>query len=91
MTAWHKIKEFFSYKINYIPILLFGLGNVFFSRIVDRVGLPPNWSALFEPETYYYLVFNLVAWSFVSYFCFWKPNRENWREKRKHKAVQGQK
>ena len=87
MTFWQNLKEFYSFKINYIPSLLFGFGNVFFSRVFDRLGLPLNWNALKEPETYFHLIFNLITWSLFSYFIFWKPNREKWREKRKQKEM----
>jgi|GEM_PF-5768835 len=87
MSFSQKLKEFLLYKINYIPTLLFGFGTVFFSRVFDRLGLPLNWNALNEPETYFHLIFNLITWSLVSYYFFWLPNRENWREKRKQKEM----
>jgi|AntRauMFilla1563_2_1112583.scaffolds.fasta_scaffold02678_5 hypothetical protein len=55
-------------------ILFYGLTLAIFTDGLIGLKQGFDWSFIYEPTTYFKLSFNMVWWTIINYFVFWRLN-----------------
>lgn len=58
-------------------ILLASVGQILF--VDGYIGLKKgfDWNFIYQPKSYWKLLFYIVSWTLVFYFLFWRSNKKN--------------